>query len=192
MEAVRLVKPTMLIGTTAQAGMFNEPVIREMVRHVKRPVIMPFSNPTSKAECTPAEAIEWTGGGAIVGTGSPFPPVHYGGRRIRIGQGNNVYVFPGIGLGALVSEANEINDRMFMVAAIALAESVSTADLESGMIYPDQSRLREVSASIAAAVVRAARDDRLGRIISDAKVEEAVADAMWHPQYDRPAQDGDD
>lgn len=182
-DVIRAVRPTMLIGTTAQPGFFSEAAIREMARHTARPVIFALSNPQDKAECTPKDAIAWTEGRAIVATGSPFDPVDCNGRRHVIGQGNNVFVFPGVGLGAIVAEAHEITDRMFSVAAQALADVTRPQRLEQGAIYPHQDELRQVSYKVACAVVREARDSGLGRLMSDEKIEKAVRAAMWFPEY---------
>ena len=158
-------------------------MIQEMAKHTEHPVVMPLSNPNSKAECSPAEAVEWTDGRAIVATGSPFPDVHYKGRTHVIGQGNNVFIFPGVGLGAIVSEAREVTDDMFEIASATMAACVTAECLDAGAIFPHQDELREVSYRIACAVVKYASDAHLGRYIPDDKIEETVRGAMWYPEY---------
>lgn len=174
LEVVAKLKPTVLIGTTAQPGIFNEDVLREMSKHVERPIVFPLSNPTSKVECTPEEAIRWSDGRAIVATGTAFEPVHFQEKLHVIGQANNVFVFPGVGLGCILAQARVIEDAVFLVAARRLASLVSPERLEGGAIYPDQRELRTVSARIAEAVVREMNRPGPGA---------AVRDAMWYPDY---------
>jgi malic enzyme len=182
-EVIRKARPSILVGATAVPGTFRQGMIEEMARHVERPLVMPLSNPTHKAECTPEEAIAWSGGRALVATGSPFDDVVHAGVRHVIGQANNVFVFPGVGLGALLSEIREIDDAVFLVAARTLAGLVSEERLAQGALFPDQSELRAVSARIAAAVVRHAGARGLGRPIPDEEVERVVADSIWQPAY---------
>jgi malic enzyme len=180
---VRALKPTLLIGVCGERGAFSEPIVREMARHVERPLVFPMSNPTSCSEATPADVIAWTGGRGLVATGSPFDPVSWNGRTIEIGQGNNAFVFPGVGLGVLVSQAHRVTDSMFLAAAEQLAAEVSAERLAAGCLFPRVSELRRVSARIAEAVVRAARQDGVGQPIPDLEIPRAVADAMWQPAY---------
>jgi malic enzyme len=182
-EVIRCVRPTVLVGATATPGTFRQDMVEEMARHVERPVILPLSNPNSRAECSPSEAIAWTGGRALVATGSPFPDVHHAGVRHVIGQANNVFVFPGIGLGAILAEMREVPDEIFHVAAKTLAASVSEERLRSGALFPDQEDLREASARIAGAVVRHATEHRLGRHVSEDAVDEVIRASMWYPDY---------
>jgi len=182
-QVISLFKPTVLVGATATAGVFRQAMIEEMAKHVDRPVIMPMSNPTSKAECTPSEAIRWTKGRGLVATGSPFPPVDFEGRRIVIGQSNNVFIFPGVGLGALIAEMREIPWEVFTIAARTLADCVSQDRLNQGALYPPQEDLRKVSARIAAAVIRYASHNHLGRMIPEHQIDEVVKVAMWYPEY---------
>jgi malic enzyme len=183
LEVIRRVKPTVLIGTTAQPGKFSEDVLREMARHVERPIVLPLSNPTSKVECTPDEAIRWTSGRAIVATGTAFDPVQYEGKTHVIGQANNVFVFPGVGLGCILSRVGVIDDDIFLVAAERLASLVPEERLAIGAIYPNQSELRAVSATVAAAVISHIDRQRGEPAIDDARIAESVTSAMWFPAY---------
>jgi malic enzyme len=180
---VRAVKPTMLIGTSGQPCAFTEEVVREMAAAVARPLVFPMSNPTAKSEATPADIVRWTGGRALVATGSPFDPVPWEGRSITIGQSNNAFVFPGLGLGVLVSEARAVTDSMFAAAARQLASEVSAEELRAGMLFPPVRHIRRVTARIAGQVVRAARDCGVGRAMDDGEVDRQVAAAMWEPSY---------
>jgi malate dehydrogenase (oxaloacetate-decarboxylating) len=182
LSVVRAVRPTVLIGTSGQAAVFDAAVVTEMARHAERPIVLPLSNPTSNSEATPADVIRWTGGRALVATGSPFAPVVHEGRTIRIGQGNNAFVFPGVGLGAIVSRATEVTDAMFAAAADALAGAVTNDDLGAGSLYPRVSTLRSITRTVAAAVVRAARDTGVGQPMDDSAIDAAIA-GMWEPRY---------
>jgi malic enzyme len=183
LEVVARVKPTVLIGTTARPGIFNEDVVREMSRHVERPIIFALSNPASKVECAPEEALRWTDGRAIVATGTAFEPVRYGDKLHVIGQANNVFVFPGVGLGCMLSKARVVDDNIFLVAARRLARLVSQDRLAAGAIYPDQSDLRTVSARIAEAVIQEVSRGRTGAAVGDERISALVRGAMWCPEY---------
>jgi malic enzyme len=180
---IRHVRPTILIGVSATAGAFTEAAIREMAAHVPTPVILPLSNPTSKMEAHPADLLDWTDGSALIATGSPVGSVEWRGRVHTIGQSNNAFVFPGLGLGVIVSEAREVPDELFLVAAETLTGCVDDDRLKQGALYPPTSALREVSRAIAIRVVREARDLGLGRHLSDAEIDPAVDAAMWYPDY---------
>jgi malic enzyme len=183
LDVIRAVKPTILVGATARAGTFTQEMLETMAQHVDRPIVLPLSNPTSKAECTAEEATRWTGGRAIVATGSPFDDVEHAGKRHIIGQANNVYIFPGLGLGAAISEAREITTEMFHIASATLARLVTQERLDVGAIYPHQSELRRVSFEIACAIVRYASEHNLGRRIASEDVEATVQAAIWDPSY---------
>ena len=170
-------RPTIMVGTTGVAGTFSEAAVRAMAAGYGQPVIMPLSNPTAIAEARPIDVLEWTGGRALVATGSPFPSA--GGRVI--GQANNVFIFPGLGLGAIVSEAARISDRMVLVAARTLADAVTPDRLAVGALYPPIGSLREVSRAIALAVAREAIGS--GLAAPSERLEEEVDRAMWLPAY---------
>jgi malic enzyme len=181
-DVVRAVRPTVLVGVSGVPGLFGEEIVRAMASHVERPVVFPLSNPTSSSEARPAELMAWTDGRALVATGSPFEPVQVGDRTVRIGQGNNAFVFPGVGLGVLVSEAREVTDGMFAAAADALAGEVAEEDLRAGSLFPRIAGLRSVTARVAETVVRQAVSEGVARNPSENPAE-AVAAAMWEPVY---------
>lgn len=180
---VRQVAPTILIGTSGTQGAFTEAAIRQMAARVSAPIVFPLSNPTSKSEATPADVLNWTDGRAVVATGSPFAPVDVGGAARLIGQANNVFIFPGVGLGAIVSRACEITDGMFLAAATTLADLVPDERLAAGALYPRLAGLRGVSRAIAVAVARQARADGAAQMPAGQDIAAAVDAAMWSPRY---------
>jgi malic enzyme len=181
-ETIRHFKPTILIGTSGTPGLFSADVVAAMAAVTERPLVFPLSNPTSKSECTPENALRWSDGRAIVAAGSPFAPVDYRGRRYRIGQGNNAFIFPGVGLGLWVGRVRRVTDAMFLAAARAMAEQV-TADLEAGSVYPDLERIRDCSHAVACAVIRraVAGGHADAGVLTD--LERVVRAAMWIPRY---------
>ncbi len=180
-DVVRNVHPTMLIGTSARAGAFTEAIVRDMAAHVDRPIIMPLSNPTSRAEATPKDLIKWTAGQALVATGSPFAPVPYNGRMFEIAQANNALVFPGLGLGVVVSKASRVSDRMIAAAAEAVAEIVDVAPYGKALL-PSISQLRHVSGVVAIRVAQTAFEEGLSSVQLTDPVQQ-VYEAMWQPRY---------
>jgi len=183
---VRHVAPTILIGTSGTAHAFTETAIREMAAHVSAPIVFPLSNPTANSEATPADVLRWSHGRALVATGSPFGPVQVGRNTRIVGQANNVFIFPGIGLAAIAARVSEVTDRMFMTAATTLSELVSAERLANGALYPQIADLRPVSRAIAVAVAREASDSGLARLPAGADIEAAVSAAMWAPAYRAP------
>ena len=182
-KLIRAVRPTVIIGTTGQPGDFTPEAIRAMADNCERPIILPLSNPTSKAECTPSEALQHSDGRALVATGSPFDPVVYQGRKYVIGQCNNAFVFPGVGLGVLISEASRVTDSMFLAAARALAEFTSTHAASDNCLYPSLCELRNISSLIAFRVARTARDEGFGNNLDDNAIQAAIDDFCWFPEY---------
>jgi len=182
-DAVRALKPTAIIGVAAVAGTFTEEVVSEMARLNKRPIVFALSNPTSKAECTAEQAYRWSGGRALFASGSPFAPVTLDGQRYVPRQGNNSYIFPGVGLGAIVARARHISDEMFMAAVRALCDQVSDEDLAQGSLYPPLARVREVSAHIAVAVAEVAFARGLAAAPRPADLAAAVRASMYEPTY---------
>jgi len=182
-EAAKTLKPTVLIGVSAMPGTFTREIIATMTTLNTRPIIFALSNPTSKAECTAEQAYTWSEGRAIFASGSAFAPVELNGRRYVPGQGNNIYIFPGVGLGALVSEAREVTDAMFLAAARTLAQLVEPEDLAVGRVYPPLTKIREVSLQIAAAVATAAHDTGRARVRRPANIVEDIRARMFDPVY---------
>ncbi len=182
-DVVRNASPGVLIGVSAQAGAFSEETIRAMAHNVERPVVFPLSNPTSKAEATPGDILRWTGGKAIVATGSPFGPVMLDGRHITVSQCNNVYIFPGVGLGAVVSQAKRIPDEFLLKAAEVLSNEAPALRNENEGLFPPFRALREVCAKIAVAVAELAVDMDIAGAKDLSNIEKAVSDYMWYPEY---------
>ncbi len=181
-DVVANAHPTVLIGTSGQAHAFSEPVVRAMAAHVRRPVIFPLSNPTDRSEATPAELLAWTEGRAVIGTGSPFPPIPRNGHPFRTDQTNNAYVYPGVGLGAIAVHARRISDGMFLAAARAIAElSPAKADPHANLL-PPLADLRKISFHVAVAVARQADTDGLAAV-PDQDIAAAVRAKMWEPVY---------
>ena len=183
LEVVKSVKPTVLMGVSKQTGAFDEQVVREMKKYVDTPIIFALSNPTSKSECTPTQAYEWTDGNVVYASGSPFDPIKYKGRTYATGQGNNMYIFPGVGLGAIVCQATKITDSMFYIAAKTLANMVKEEDLKKGRIYPDLKDIREISAQIAFAVCEVAYANGIAWTKRPENLLEYIKSKMFQPVY---------
>jgi malic enzyme len=179
----RALRASVLVGTTGCRGAFTEALVREVARHAAVPIILPLSNPGDRAEAEPLDVLAWTDGRALVATGSPSGDVELPGARRTIGQANNVFVFPGVGLAAIVAEARELTDEAFLTAGRLLAQLVSAERLASGAIYPPVGDLRRVARDIAMGVVRHLRDSGYGRQYRDEEIEPAVDRAMWRPEY---------
>lgn len=183
LDAIREIKPNMLIGATGVPGTFTEEAVRLMADINDRPAIFALSNPTSRAECTAVQAYQWTDGRAIFASGSPFPPTTMGGVEHAPGQANNVYVFPGVGLGVIASGATRVTEDMFLAAARTLADQVEPADLQRGSVYPPLREIRNVSKAIAVAVAEIAYDRGLTDDARPDDLEERVAGLMFDPTY---------
>ncbi len=175
-------RPTVLVGVSGQPGLFSERVVRHMLEWTGRPIVMPMSNPTSRAEGTPSDILRWTGGRALVATGSPFDDVHVGGSPIRISQSNNVYVFPGIGLGVILAKARKVTDGMLVAAAASLAEDVPT-EPEKGLLPPIES-VAEISRHVALAVAKAARNEGVADEFTDEDSRRRLEAHYWTPVYE--------
>jgi len=183
LDVVKNARPTVLIGVSGQPGMFTEDVARTMASAVERPVIFPLSNPVSRSEATPADLLRWTNGRALIGTGSPFPPVEIDGKQFTVDQTNNAYIFPGVGLGVLAVKARRVSDGMFVAAAKALAGVSQALRNADANLLPPVHDLRSVAITVAAAVARQARTEGLCDAFDDSALEGLIAQKMWEPIY---------
>jgi malate dehydrogenase (oxaloacetate-decarboxylating)(NADP+) len=182
-DAVRAIKPTAIIGVSTVPKLFNREVIAAMAEINERPIIFPYSNPTSRSECTAEEAYRWSDGRAVFASGSPFPPVEINGRRFVPGQGNNVYIFPAMGMAVFATEAKRVTEEMFIVAAQAVAEQVSEDNLSTGLIYPPQSRILEASLHVAERIAAYIFDRGLARVPRPDDVGALVRARTYRPVY---------
>lgn len=182
-DAVRALRPTGIIGVSTVPKLFNQQVIEAMADINERPIIFPYSNPTSRSECTAEEAYRWSKGRAIFASGSPFPPVHFGDRTFVPGQGNNVYIFPAMGMAIFATEAKRVTEEMFTVAAKAVAEQVGEQSLKKGLIYPPQSRILEASLRVAEHIAAYIFDNGLTDLARPADISAHIRDKTYRPQY---------
>jgi malate dehydrogenase (oxaloacetate-decarboxylating)(NADP+) len=183
LQAVRALKPTAIVGVAATPNTFTKDVIEAMTAQNERPIVFALSNPTSKAECTAEQAYQWSGGKALFASGSPFLPVEWSGKRFVPRQGNNSYIFPGVGLGVIACRVLRVTDAMFMASARALADTVTSADLEQGSLYPPLHAVREVSAHIAVAVAEVAYREGLAALERPGDLLAHVKGQMYDPHY---------
>jgi malate dehydrogenase (oxaloacetate-decarboxylating) len=183
MDVVKHGMPSILIGVSGQFGLFTEEIVREMAKNTERPIIFPLSNPTSKSEAVPADLLEWTDGKALVGTGSPFSDVTYKGKVHHVTQSNNTYIFPGVALAVIATEATRITDNMFMASAQALAELAPVLKDPLGAMLPAVSDIRTVSRHVAIAVAKQAVADKVAPERSEAELLRCIDEATWIPEY---------
>jgi malate dehydrogenase (oxaloacetate-decarboxylating) len=182
-EAVSNIHPTVLIGVSAQSGVFTEEIVTTMSRYAERPIIFPLSNPTSKCEAHPSDLVQWSKGKAIIATGSPFEEFSYEGKKVPIAQCNNVFIFPGVGLGVIACKASKVTEPMFFKAAEILSLHSPMLHAPQGTLFPPFEKLRSISREIALAVVKIAEEEGLAPKTSDAEREKKVDAAMWTPNY---------
>jgi malate dehydrogenase (oxaloacetate-decarboxylating)(NADP+) len=176
-------QPTAIIGVSTVGGLFNDGVLKTMAEINKRPIIFPYSNPTSCSECTAEEAYAATNDACLFASGSPFPELEVNGQKIEPSQGNNVYIFPAMGLAIYATMARHVTDEMFLRAAQALAETLTEDEMNSGLLYPPRDRLREVSLHIAIRVAKMIFDEGLARVDTPDDLAGFVGDHVWTPSY---------
>lgn len=184
-DVVANARPTILIGTSAQSGAFSEGIVRMMTQNAERPVIFPLSNPTSKSEAVPADILRWTDGRALIATGSPFAPVTYDGKTFHVGQCNNAFIFPGVGLGVLATQARRVTKEMFFVAALTLSDLSPALSDPFASFYPPLEHVREASRKVALAVAREAQRSGLAELTSVDELERRIDAKIWTPNYRR-------
>ncbi|VEG90838.1 NAD-dependent malic enzyme [Legionella spiritensis] len=182
-DVIHNLHPNALVGVSGQPGLFHEELIRDMASHVDRPIIMPLSNPISRSEATPEDLMLWTDSRAVIGTGSPFGNIIKNGKQFRVDQTNNVYIFPGMGLGAIAAQARHISDKMFMVAAKALADCAPAKQNPKDNLLPPLTEVRNVSYRVALAVAREAIKSELADPMSDDELEQRIRKHIWNPVY---------
>jgi malate dehydrogenase (oxaloacetate-decarboxylating)(NADP+) len=187
-EAIRALRPTGIIGVSTVPKLFTRDVIRTMAEINERPIIFPYSNPTSRSECTAEEAYGWSDGRAVFASGSPFPPVEIAGRRFVPGQGNNVYIFPAMGMAVFATEATHVTEEMFIVAAEAVAEEVTEENLAVGLIYPPQSRILDVSLHVAERIATYIFDEGLARVERPKDIGGLIRSRVYRPVYAEAAE----
>lgn len=183
MDVIQQAKPTILVGVSAQPGLFTEDIVKAMAANASRPMIFPMSNPTSRAEAVPEDLIRWTGGQALIATGSPFEPVNYKGKSYPIAQCNNSYIFPGLGLGILAVNARRVSDDMFMAASVALSECSPALTDPQAALLPSLEDIRDVSRRIAVVVARQAQAEGLAEQTTDDELEKRIDATFWEPEY---------
>jgi malate dehydrogenase (oxaloacetate-decarboxylating) len=183
LDAVRNAKPSVLMGVSGQAGAFTEQAVREMAKHTARPVIFPLSNPTSRSEATPQDLMDWTEGRALIGTGSPFDPVNVGGKKVRIAQTNNSYIFPGLALGIVASKAKRVTDTMVKSAAQELVRHLPTRKDKNASLLPALSEARELGRLIGQAVGRQAIRDGQAQVADEEALNRELQANIWEPVY---------
>ncbi|WP_194847424.1 NAD-dependent malic enzyme [Candidatus Neptunochlamydia vexilliferae] len=184
LETIQHAKPTILIGTSTQPGTFNEEIVTEMKKHVARPIIFPLSNPTSRSEAHPKDLLKWTQGQALIATGSPYKPIEHEGKTYVIGQCNNVFIFPGVGLGVIAVGATRVTDAMFLKAADVLSKYAPVLNNPYASLFPRLTELRAISLDVAIAVAKQAVEEGVCQS-PPADLEKAVREAMWEPKYAR-------
>ena len=182
-SVIEAYRPTVLVGASGKPNAFDKAVVGAMIKHCKRPMILPLSNPTSSSEAAPADLFQWTNGSVLIATGSPYKDVAWEGQKYRIGQANNVFIFPGLGLGAIVAGATKVTDAMISAAAMALAEFLTDANIDEGVLMPRIGRLWDVTGKVGLAVARQAIEDGVATKVTESELEAAFAQYRWFPAY---------